>query len=133
MATVALGSSTPNDSLAPIGRLVAWAGWGYPVLLLTVSVGSWLVAWMVLGHMPRPSIDDPKEVLGWGSYLEPLAIMAMPLGAFCALGHMVQLALTGTKRPWLAMALCLGLTLLWAGSFLFLQSDFQGMTTWLAD
>jgi len=34
----------------------------YPLLLCIVLYGEWLCAWAVLGHQPRPSLDDPKSI-----------------------------------------------------------------------
>ncbi len=36
----------------------------YPLLLVASFYGCWLVAYMTLGHPPRPSLDDPKSIGG---------------------------------------------------------------------
>ncbi len=35
---------------------------GYPALLVGSFYGLWLVAALVLGHPPRPMLDDPKSI-----------------------------------------------------------------------
>lgn len=40
-------------------RLLRAVVWLYPVILIAAFYATWLVAWFVLGHMPRPSLDDP--------------------------------------------------------------------------
>lgn len=44
--------------VSPLTR-VAYA---YPVLMLAALYATWFVAWAVLGHPPRPSLDDPKYI-----------------------------------------------------------------------
>jgi hypothetical protein len=43
-------------------NVTAWAGLAYPLLFAVMLYGQWLAAGIVLGHPPRPSIDDPKFV-----------------------------------------------------------------------
>ncbi len=45
-----------------ITSLVLGSLYAYPVLLLSALYGSWLLTWLMLGHQPRPSIDDPKSI-----------------------------------------------------------------------
>lgn len=59
----------------------------YPLLALTVIYGEWLIAWMVLGHAPRPSLDDPKNVAVSGllHLVSGVLIMGLVPGACAAL------------------------------------------------
>lgn len=44
-------------------HLAVWLGLIlYPVWLLSSFYITWLVAWIQLGHPPRPSLDDPKSI-----------------------------------------------------------------------
>jgi hypothetical protein len=43
-------------------RAVAWVVSLYPVMVPICLYMTWLVAWCVLGHRPRPSLDDPKYI-----------------------------------------------------------------------
>jgi hypothetical protein len=42
--------------------VAAWLSSLYPFLLLSSLDTTWLTAWFVLGHRPRPSPDDPKFI-----------------------------------------------------------------------
>jgi hypothetical protein len=51
--------------VAPAGRRVAalyWVAVGYPLLVLFSLYLTWLAAWVVLGHPPRSSLDDPQLI-----------------------------------------------------------------------
>jgi hypothetical protein len=50
--------ASPGRSL----RTAAWICAIYSVLVLASFYATWLTAWCVLGHPPRPSIDDPKSI-----------------------------------------------------------------------
>ncbi len=41
---------------------VARLAFCYPCLLIGAFYGTWGLAWLVLGHRPRPSLDDPTEI-----------------------------------------------------------------------
>ncbi len=34
----------------------------YPVLSIVVLYATWILAWIAIGHPPRPSIDDPGNI-----------------------------------------------------------------------
>jgi hypothetical protein len=56
----------------------------WPVLVIALLYGEWLLATWSLGHIPRPSIDDPKGVAGssWMHILTLIAIFgAVPAAA----------------------------------------------------
>jgi cation transport ATPase len=40
----------------------AKASFAYPLIMLGSLYLTWFVAWAVLGHPPRPSLDDPKYI-----------------------------------------------------------------------
>jgi hypothetical protein len=48
----------------PGGRTRAAAGAAsfYPLFLLLWLYATWFTAWLVLGHRPRSSLDDPKSI-----------------------------------------------------------------------
>ena len=45
-----------------------WRFWGwvalftYPISLVLCFYLAWAVAWIILGHRPRPNLDDPKSL-----------------------------------------------------------------------
>ncbi len=46
-------------------KLILWlAAYSFPVIGVSCFYLSWFVAWMVLGHQPRPMVDDPKSIGG---------------------------------------------------------------------
>ena len=47
-----------------VGAFVWSLAFFYPVIATFSVYFYWIVAWLLLGHRPRPSVDDPKEV-GW--------------------------------------------------------------------
>jgi hypothetical protein len=55
------------ERLGPRLRLLdvwAWIFLLCPLLLVASLDGQWLLSWAVLGHIPRPSLDDPKYIDG---------------------------------------------------------------------
>ena len=44
--------------------MCAWLATCYPLALLASLYGQWLLSWALLGHRPRPSLDDPKSIDG---------------------------------------------------------------------
>ncbi len=52
-------------AIASPGRRLEAASWGgslQPVVVLFYLSATWATAWCVLGHCPRPSLDDPKFI-----------------------------------------------------------------------
>jgi hypothetical protein len=43
-------------------RVIIAAFWIYPPLVPLSFYAPWLAAWLVLGHRPRPNIDDPWQI-----------------------------------------------------------------------
>ncbi len=80
-------------AIAPPRRRLEAASWGcllQPAVVVLYLYATWVTAWCVLGHCPRPSLDDPKyispvveapyvmfafsAIIGWHLYLQrPLA------------------------------------------------------------
>jgi hypothetical protein len=80
----------PNESTrsgAMIGfsrsALFAWTiAYTYPLLAAICFYSSWLVAWVMLGHVPRPMLDDPKSIGGimdFAYLISLLSIISFPL------------------------------------------------------
>jgi hypothetical protein len=75
-------SETPE---APIvyKMAVAWAfAYFYPAIATLLLYASWIFAWLCLGHMPRPMLDDPKDI-GWmmdlAYLISMIAFVSVPL------------------------------------------------------
>jgi len=46
-------------------KLPVWmAAYLIPSIIASVFYGCWLLAWLILGRMPRPMFDDPKSIEG---------------------------------------------------------------------
>jgi hypothetical protein len=43
-------------------RASAWVCSLYPLLILGSVYATWLTAWFILGHQPRISLDNPKDI-----------------------------------------------------------------------
>ena len=42
--------------------LAVWVAVLYPLVYALLLYAEWIIGWQVLGHRPRPSIDDPKSI-----------------------------------------------------------------------
>lgn len=79
----------------------------YPLALISSLYGTWLIAWWELGHMPRPSIDDPASIGGLMTffYFLPLAVLMpfpimMPLGFLASFNPWRRRSATTRVRLW---------------------------------
>jgi hypothetical protein len=88
----------PGHEDESAGIRVGAFGWSlvffYPVIATFSVYFYWIVAWFLLGHRPRPSVDDPKEV-GWAMgyvynivlimvvLLPPMSVSGLALAILC--------------------------------------------------
>lgn len=84
--------------------------WLFPFIMLAAPYVTWVVAWMVLGHRPRPSLDDPTSVstVATGVYTAAGCILLLAPGVAVA-GVLWQFMRTHTpilRRCLLAAVLC---------------------------
>ncbi len=52
-------------AIAPPGRRLEAASWAsslQPAVVVVYLHATWVIAWCVLGHCPRPWLDDPKRI-----------------------------------------------------------------------
>ncbi len=105
---VVLGSPFLPILLAAPGRRLRAAVWVtslYPFLILACFYATWLTAWWILGHRPRPSLDDPQMispvVLVVGSAPSILLSFGTPLAWFvCAPSYWLwSTGISRTRRP----------------------------------
>jgi hypothetical protein len=69
----------PRTGRLPPSRLLeicANASLWLPLLSLVVVYGQWFLSWVLLGHAPRPSIDDPTSIEG-ASWMHPVTFVAI--------------------------------------------------------
>lgn len=130
VATAQLNTAKPIRRYLKWYRLIAWL---YPLLMVASLYVTWLVAWVVLGKMPRPNLDDPKYI-AWQVDI-PLAItgfllIAMPGAA--TVGLMLE-CIVGKKPFTRRIANCLLLAGLWTLAICFLRWDPLNVVEWFFD
>jgi hypothetical protein len=73
-------------AISPTERRLEAASWAsllQPAVVLLYLYATWVTAWCVLGHCPRPALDDPK-------YISPVVDVPYVMFAFSAsLGSMI--------------------------------------------
>ncbi len=128
--------SFPNATLPPervAPRLLDLLAWFYPGLLILSLYGTWLMAWLTLGHMPRPSLDDPKRI-GLGVDIAYLLAGLLLIGFPAAALLGVASQFFGTHRSWtkrILLGILLALT--WVIVIMFLRWDPLLVGTWYMD
>lgn len=115
--------------------VAANAAAAYPLFALGALYGQWLLSWWVLGHQPRPSLDDPKYIDGasWMHEFTGLALMGfVPMA--CATAVLNTLNFVRHQNPGLGWSMrILAIVGLWLGALLLLQSDPGLVGSWWLD
>jgi hypothetical protein len=119
----------------PVTRLCA--AYGPTLVLMHYLTGCW--GRLALGHWPRPSLDDPKDIPGlWIPWSLTMGLgLLLPFAALIPLGRAAT-GLAGAARTrrsaattrFLEAALSTGLLL---SSLLFLRWDPHQVASWFAD
>jgi len=106
-----------------------------PLFLVVLLYGEWLLAWWILGHMPIPSLDDPKYIDG-SSWMHPVVALALLVSVPAFFAALLLNALnsainpTGWRRGVVRIAAFL---LFWAGTPTLLRLDPGGVVYWWLD
>ncbi len=59
---------------------IAWCfGFFYPLIAVVLVYFCWLLGWILLGHRPRPSIDDPKYIGGAMDFVYNIGLLLVVL------------------------------------------------------
>jgi hypothetical protein len=70
---------------APRLQFTVWLlAYLFPIWLVLSFYSTWVIAWIQLGHRPRPNLDDPKFIGGLMDLvhlLPGLMLIAMPVSA----------------------------------------------------
>jgi hypothetical protein len=105
------------------------------VAVVAALYGEWLLAWLVLGHPPRPSLDDPKGVPGssWMHVVTALALLGMVPAAAAALALNVAHLLTARPSAVRGVARLVALFGLWLAVFALLRWDPWRVVYWWMD
>jgi hypothetical protein len=109
------------------------AAMAYPMLLVGQFYGCWLLAWAMLGRPPRPSWDDPKDVLGWIYGIAGLLVPLMPAALFAALCSITLRLARSRSGPVKQIALVLLTLTLWISGWALLRWDPWRVVEWWID
>ena len=119
-----------------VGRVTRWLSlilFFYPTVLVAALYGTWLVAWLVLGHMPRPSIDDPKYIsvtVDVAYVFAGLLLVGFPAAAIIGIAMQLSVA----QRSWLRRLFCSAvLIVVWGFAIAFLRWDPLLVMEWYMD
>ena len=131
-------TESPNSAKHKSGCL-GWfhlLAWCYPLALVGSFFVTWLVAWLMLGHVPRPLLDDPWSI-GWPveipHAITGLLLVAMPGAALAGL-LLECIAFFVSKRTLpIRIASCLLLISLWAAAIFLLCWDPLRVVEWFFD
>jgi hypothetical protein len=107
----------------------------YPVLAVSALYAEWLVAWAVLGHQPRVSLDDPKDIPGsaWLGLVTFLALLGLFPAGCAAMVLTVLHAMSAERRGRRLVVQILGLLTLWPGAFALIRWDPLRVMEWWID
>ena len=136
-----LGYQEPGPDLwcAPMPQWLTFTTCVYPIGWVASFYLIWFTAWSVLGHVPRPSWDDPKDV-GWTVDLAaaPFAVLTLGMGLAIVAALFACVAAVGQVRmcPSLRASACrtlVSLVVVWAGCLGFVAWDPLLVMYWLLD
>lgn len=130
--------TTQSIPLARGGEDADWTGlllgFGYPMLLLAILHLYWFLAWVSLGHPPRPSLDDPVEVGSLPMLWLSGSMMMVAPGVAVLVVITELLNLLGSSRPiqirflWIVMvATC------WIAAYAYVWWDPLRLFEWYMD
>ncbi len=114
-------------------RWIDWVCWLMALLPILAVHFSWLVAWLVLGHQPRPYLDDPKFI-NWGvsimCMVSGMLMLSIPAQAIS--GPLVQITTAGRSQT--ARVIYSAITLLiLVSTFLIFRWDPLRVMDWFMD
>ena len=107
-----------------------------PIALLASLYTTWLIAWMILGHMPRPSLDDPKSISGWVDLPYNLTLLLMTAFPAALVGGVFWIMWCGVrgKLSKLATVSALAaLVTLWIAALMAIRLDPWRVGDWFMD
>ena len=134
-STLHVSTSNPTSftSRRQLPAFLVLLVWLYPILLVISIYGTWLAAWISLGHTPRPSLDDPKDigiVVDVPYLISGLLMMGIPVGALAGLA----LPLLASHVSWLKRtSFFLLMACSWGLAIAFLRWDPLLVIQWFMD
>ncbi len=113
----------------------AWIAAAWPLFFAVLLHACWLHAWVLLGHRPRPYLDDPKYIPGLGGWGWPTSLACLGiLPAGLALVGLLPLRLGAAAPPRRhARVRCGASLLLYVGVMAALRADPWAVFDWWLD
>jgi hypothetical protein len=105
----------------------------YPILALGLLYGQWMISWCILGHMPRPYVDDPAQItVANGLHSQTHIAFAGLIPAIWA-GIALNLVYVPLRQLGLARGAQRGLVFVavWLGAYLLIRHDPFSVVSWL--
>lgn len=107
----------------------------YPLLVCAALYGFWGTAWWQLGHPPRPSWNDPKDVAGtaWLYELSILLLVGLLPGFMAMAGLQTARVLRDHRQPWRALGRAAAGCAVWVVVVWLLARDPGDVLLWFFD
>lgn len=132
--TLDYAQPAPPNRAKTIARF-AFTSLFFPLLVAGLLYGQWLLAWAVLGHPPRPSLDDPKYIHGssWMHNITGIALVsALPAAVVAFALNVVHVMVN--RRSWKRTALRLVVIVVsWVALFALFRWDPGRVVYWWFD
>jgi len=114
--------------------LVGWGALAFPMALVFVVLGTWLLAYAELGVPPRPGVNDPKSIRSLNMICaSELCIIMLVSSPVVAIGGFVSQFLVARRSLSRRLVFAASVASVWlAVIMLFNHEPFQ-VITWLFD
>ena len=126
--------ATDSDRVENIRpRWLDWLSWGVAFIPAASVYFTWLVAWLTLGHPPRPSLDDPSQISAAVStvyFVSGLLLLSLPVLVIA--GAIVQVVVTGRSLV-VRVTYAVISFFVSVGTILFLRLDPYDVVYWYFD
>ena len=103
-----------------------------PLLPLVGFYGAWALAWIALGHRPRPLLNDPSDVLGAAYAASGLLVLWMPIGVIVGLCSIVLFGVTH-RLQMRVLLWTIAIVALWVGAIGLARWDPLQVVYWWFD
>jgi len=107
-----------------------------PLLVAAPLYGEWLLATWSLGHPPRPSLDDPKDIVGsnWMHGITALAILgALPAACAALALNVLEACFNRSSGPRAVVARMSVVIISWLALLALLRWDPGAVVYWWFD